>query len=250
MKSKIKRLRCGNHVAKDRSLASYIFYFESRDGLLFYKCAACKLEEAIIDERDTRIMANEKKQREDADAISLLKHNERYAYREKSQREGIWDYEVHANLIRGMLNKHLIKFPKELLQYKRALMKLDRLIISKKKEIADRNKEIRQDEIKRIEELNRPLVRCITHGQLFADKVIKAGKSKWTGIQQYKCRECMSNAHRNHYEKNKENVLIKTKNYRINNPKKIKEIRRIYKEKLNAKDKKYATIETDSSSSN
>ncbi len=107
--------------------------------------------------------------------------------------------------------------PKELLRLKRASMKLSRLI--KERVYISRT----------------PLVKCPNHGELFLKDVIKSGKIKRTGEQQYKCKVCMSKFHKKHYQDNKEKVLGNNSQYRKNNPDKIKELWKNYKEKLNGK---------------
>ena len=66
---------------------------------------------------------------------------------------------------------------------------------------------------------------CTVHGELDETKVIKSGKSKM-GLQFYKCKECMKFFHRNHYERNKEKVLLKIKERRDADPIKHKEMKR------------------------
>lgn len=181
---------------------------------------------------------------------------EKEAYREKSRREEIWDDTVKNELAKGIKlkgrQKYLYKeaIPKEVLQLKRAQMKLEILIkqigdnIKKESESqlseSERNRKKEENEIAR---LNRPLVDCMHHGLLYLKDVIKGGKSRWTGEQRYKCRQCMSDLHRKYYGRKKEYVLLKCANYRANNAEKVKESKQKYWRKKNGKNKEHEGIE-------
>ncbi len=71
--------------------------------------------------------------------------------------------------------------------------------------------------------------KCIKHGALTIDKIIKSGVK--SGIQQYKCKQCMKESHVRYYEKNKEYVANKTKAYKKANMEKYKELNKRYAEK-------------------
>lgn len=66
--------------------------------------------------------------------------------------------------------------------------------------------------------------KCIAHGDLTEDQVIKSGKHK-LGHQQYKCRQCMKEYHRSHYINHKEKVLQKCKDRKLAAPEKYKKIK-------------------------
>lgn len=225
-KVKKRKLNCGVHPRKDRAWENYYLSYTSSDGIEFYYCIECKKQQNREDERWQRIKDNEKRQREQSDELFYKKMVERQAYREKSRREQIWDDEVNKELMKGMKQKHLIEFPKEMLQLKRATMKLSRLIKHIKKINIDKlKKELKEEQIILIK-LNTPLIKCQKHGELFLKDVIKSGKSKWTGEQLYKCRECMSNIKKKHYINNKDLVLKKNAEYRVKNPEVVKDNRR------------------------
>lgn len=71
--------------------------------------------------------------------------------------------------------------------------------------------------------------RCIKHGDLTQDKVIKSGISK--GAQKYKCRACMKDFHHNHYERNREDIHEKSRLYKSKHREKFRELNRKYKRK-------------------
>lgn len=55
---------------------------------------------------------------------------------------------------------------------------------------------------------------CKHHGQLNQEDIIKSGVSN--GKQQYKCKLCMKVLHRKNYEKNKDSILKKAREYKKN----------------------------------
>lgn len=62
---------------------------------------------------------------------------------------------------------------------------------------------------------------CYKHPQaLTIEHYIKSGKRK-DGTQAYKCKYCVKELHRSHYERNKEKVLSKCAEYRTENPEKL-----------------------------
>ncbi len=61
----------------------------------------------------------------------------------------------------------------------------------------------------------KPVINCPYHGKLFVYKnqVVKAGKDK-TGLQKYKCRQCLKMFRDIHYQNNKEKIRAKQKIYK------------------------------------
>jgi hypothetical protein len=117
------------------------------------------------------------------------------------------DYVKHCLRV-GKNGLKMKEIPQSLIEAKRALVKLKNLQ----------------------EKLERPLKVCIRHGDLYQPDVIKSGKHP-NGEQNYKCRWCMKVMHKKHYELNKAKVLAAHTDYRKRKPEKIKEMRKIYKEK-------------------
>jgi hypothetical protein len=249
-KPKKRRMKCRAHKAKNRSWDDYYFAYKNNEGVHIYLCIECKETNEKELERLERINENRRIQIEESYKIYLEKFNIKLEKRQRSQKEDLWDFVVRDELTKGMGLKGDKKYlfwesiPKEVLQLKRAGMKLDRLI--KKIQDAPRDK-IRQEQEKReeeerkrqeaIEEANRTLVLCGKHGPLPLPNVIKSGKTKETGRQRYKCRQCMSDLHRNYYLKRKEYVLKKHAEYRGKNAERVKEIKSKSRRKCNAKDK-------------
>ena len=58
---------------------------------------------------------------------------------------------------------------------------------------------------------------CAKHGVLTKDDLIKKGKTK-AGTPQYRCRMCMKDLHDKYYEINRDIILNKQNQYRIDNP--------------------------------
>jgi len=128
----------------------------------------------------------------------------------KKEKENLTDYYILRTFVSG--NKHALpmnEYPKELVDAKRAVLQLKRAA----------------------KKANEPIKRCISHGDLYKEDVIKSGTTK-AGSQQFKCRHCMKEAHRKHYELNKAKLKIKYAQYRKENPEKIKEIRKKYWKKI------------------
>jgi hypothetical protein len=119
----------------------------------------------------------------------------------KDEKENLTDYYIRRLFVLGKGHKlHMLEYPKELVDAKRAVLQLKRY----------------QEDLKKV------LKTCEIHGKLYSKDLIKSGKTP-AGTQQYKCKECMKILHRNHFQKNKEKVCLKTKLYRINNPDKVKQ---------------------------
>ncbi len=74
---------------------------------------------------------------------------------------------------------------------------------------------------------------CKMHGELDFSKVIKA-KVTVKGEQRYRCKLCMQELHKPHYEKNREKVLTAHATYRNQDPKKYQEIKNASKRKMYA----------------
>ena len=115
------------------------------------------------------------------------------------EKEEVTDLYVATVLRSG---KHAIKgdIPKELIEVKRAVIRLKRAVKDAKK----------------------PLKVCGRHGDLFKDDLIKSGVKR-NGEQQYKCKKCMADYHKQHYELNKLSVKLKHQKYRTENREKVKE---------------------------
>src|SRR3990167_3054168 len=131
-------------------------------------------------------------------------------------------------------------------------MKLSRLIENiksapkrKLKEEEELKYRQEQEEIRRVaeelEKANTPIKKCMKHGNLFLPDVIKSGINRWTGGQAYKCRHCMKDFHKKHYENNREKVLSACEKYKKENPEKYRETKNKSKRKMyeikNYKDK-------------
>jgi hypothetical protein len=120
-------------------------------------------------------------------------------------KEDISDYYVRWILSKEGKGKKLkmYEYPQSLVDAKRAVIQLKRL---KKK-------------------MEEPLKKCVHHGDLYQEDVIKSGKKK-NGDQIYKCKHCMADFHKSHYELNKIKVKMAQAVYRENNKEKYLEIKR------------------------
>lgn len=68
---------------------------------------------------------------------------------------------------------------------------------------------------------------CVKHGKLNISQVIKAGKKN--DIQTYKCSECYKTIRKNHYQKNKDKIYIKTREWKERNKARFNELNKNYK---------------------
>lgn len=137
--------------------------------------------------------------------------------REKEKQEAkdkLLDTYVLKELLKGTKGVKREKVPKALIEMKRAQLLLNK-IIKKKTD---------------------PIIECPTHGDLYLKDVIKSGKSRYTGIQSYKCRQCHKKIKQDYYKRNKEYVLAKCQEYRNKNPEKVQEIKNASKRKMFALD--------------
>ena len=146
-------------------------------------------------------------------------HCRRRVEENKLYNKKVW--EVHKReltdyyLRKVLSNNFKIRFdlvPQELIDAKRAIIQLKRMV----------------------EKYEEPFMRCSSHGALYKDDVIKAGVTY--GKQRYKCRECMKELHKNHYELNKLKVQLKHKEYK---EKDIEKWRNIKKESFKRNKHKY-----------
>jgi hypothetical protein len=134
-------------------------------------------------------------------------HCEQVKLRNKKERQSFWlrekeeisDKYVETTLRSGR-NAIKTEIPRELIEAKRAVIQVKRLV-------------------KKMEE---PILKCAKHGNCFKDDVIKSGKSQWTGEQKYKCRKCMKDLHKAHYELHKTEVLLKNRKRKQENPEKVR----------------------------
>jgi hypothetical protein len=74
---------------------------------------------------------------------------------------------------------------------------------------------------------------CEKHGALTINQVNKNGKDS-VGIQLYKCKQCKAGFYRQHYLKNKEEILKKTTEWRLKNPERKRELNRLWSKKQRA----------------
>ncbi len=74
------------------------------------------------------------------------------------------------------------------------------------------------------------LKKCRVHGDIGTDDIVKGGKRK--GIQSYRCKKCLSDSHRKHYEKNREKVRKSHDEYRKKDPVKFQEMKNASKRKM------------------
>lgn len=254
-KKKVRKLECGKH-STDRDISFY--YLDTRYNHLktveWWNCQTCEDEAQESDRRYEKQMAKEKEDQRIKIEKEDKKHYAYWAARRKSEEENIWDFIVENELLKGIKDKHIFrgKFPKELIRLKRAAMKFERLIKSVKQVRIDKieqEKEKIKKEQEEIDILKRPLMECRKHGNLFIVDVIKGGKSRWTGEQRFKCRQCMKELHKDYYKRKKDYVLNKHAQYRANNPERVKEIKSKSWRKCNGRNKDNATIERESSTS-
>jgi ribosomal protein S21 len=129
---------------------------------------------------------------------NVKNHNKYERQKElETEKKNLTDYYLRKKLSRGSkLKSHEI--PQPLVEVQRVAMQISRLK----------------------EKMEAPLKKCNAHGKLYIDDVIKSGISK-AGTQQYKCRKCMKEMHKRHYEMNKLLVKGKHKKYRDENKEKI-----------------------------
>lgn len=92
-----------------------------------------------------------------------------------------------------------------------------------------------------LERKHKSAVNCPTHGNLYRHEMIKAGHNK-IGEQRYKCKLCMQQLHKRHYDNNKQKVLAKQKEYRLANPEKVKESKIKSRRKCNANNTKHENV--------
>jgi hypothetical protein len=80
--------------------------------------------------------------------------------------------------------------------------------------------------------INKQIVKiCHKHGALTIEQVNKNGKDK-IGIQLYKCKKCKADSYFNHYLKHKDQIYEKTKEWRLKNPERKRELNRIWAAKF------------------
>lgn len=147
-------------------------------------------------------------------------HCEQVKLRNKKERQSFWLREKEeisdkyvATTLKSGKNAIKSEIPQSLIEAKRAVIQIQRLT-------------------KKMEE---PILKCAKHGNCFKEDVIKSGKSQWTGEQKYKCRNCMKDLHKTHYELHKTEILIKNQKRRKENPEKVR------LQKLNSRLKKQLT---------
>ena len=229
--NKIKKMKCYYHE-DNRDISEYVFWCtdtrrhaRKKQDIDLWECKKCKEHHKRQIDRENRIREHNEKQYQESRKRYNIRYEKKLEKLEKSRKENIWDDEVRHELSIGLkLNSdqrylYKEKIPKQVLQLKRATMRLERLI----KNIKENHKTKKELEKEAIKKLKRPLVECRKHGALFLKDVIKGGKSRWTGEQRYKCRQCMSDLHRDYYRRRKDYVLMKHAEYRKNFPEKRKE---------------------------
>lgn len=139
----------------------------------------------------------------------------------QKHKDNLTDWYVRTLLTKGKGFKlHRMEYPQELVEAKRASIKLKRAV----------------------DKQNRPMKKCVTHGALYKDDVIKAGKNR-SGEQCYKCKMCMKELHKKHYELNKTKVSLKHKEYRENNRDKRRETKRLSRIRNDTPKQRQATRE-------
>lgn len=79
-------------------------------------------------------------------------------------------------------------------------------------------------------ELNKILKTCKKHGELKMNQLNKSGIVH--NEQQYKCKQCQREYHKNHYKYHKEKVIAKHAEYNKKYPEKRKEIRKKWFNKI------------------
>ncbi len=144
------------------------------------------------------------------DAKPILKciHCEQVKLKNKKERQSFWlrekeeisDKYVKATLRSGRNALKESEIPPILIEAKRAVIQVKRLA----------------------KKMDEPILECKKHGKCYSDDVIKKGKSRWTGEQGYRCRKCMKELHKAHYELNKTEVLLKNQKRRKADPEKVR----------------------------
>lgn len=122
----------------------------------------------------------------------------------KKEKENLTDYYIRRTFVAGQ--KYSIpmhEYPDSLVEAKRASLLLKR----------------------KTKKLMEPIKKCIHHGKLYIKDIIKSGISK-SGAQQYKCKHCMQEMHKKHYELNKLKIRLTHQKYRAENKEKVKETKR------------------------
>jgi hypothetical protein len=122
----------------------------------------------------------------------------------KNEKENVTDKYVKHSLRVGKNGLKTKNIPEVLIEAKRAVIQL--------KQLTDK--------------LNEPIKECSTHGKLYKDDVIKSGKSRSSNEQLYRCKFCMKEMHKKHYQLNKAKILASHHDYRKNNKEKHKQIKR------------------------
>ncbi len=72
---------------------------------------------------------------------------------------------------------------------------------------------------------------CKKHKNNDPNLFIKAGLNK-SGTQRYKCKLCQQKLRKNNYQKNKDKIKLKNKNWKLTNPERAKELNKRYKRKI------------------
>lgn len=199
MLNKIRIKPCPRHSWHSFIMApnpDYYTSYETKFGTTIFMCKDCH-------ERITRNLAYGKE---------LLK--ERREKEKQEAKDKLLDTYVIKELLKGTKGVKRDKIPKALIEMKRTQLLLNK-VIKKKTD---------------------PIIECPTHGDLYLKDVIKAGKSRYTGIQNYKCRVCHQQIKKEYYKRNKEYVLAKCQEYKNKNPEKIREIKNASKRKMFAID--------------
>jgi hypothetical protein len=139
--------------------------------------------------------------------ICIEKKEERRKKRQTDwqyEKDNLTDYYILRTFVAG--NKYALPmsdYPKELINAKRASLLLKR-------------------ETNRLDE---PIKKCAYHGKLYEEDVVKAGKTK-AGTTKYRCKKCLSDSHKKHYELHRLNIRLKQQQYKNENREKVKEIKR------------------------
>ena len=128
-----RRKACERHSATDRGWEHYEKSWVSELGNEWYVCSECKQIEDLEVEQRIRIWEQSEEMKAQSEWSRYWKeHYEKIKIDSKRKKEELWDCEVTSILLKGMMHKHLINFPKEFLQLKRASIKLQRLITATK----------------------------------------------------------------------------------------------------------------------
>jgi len=137
------------------------------------------------------------------------------------EKEELTDYYIRRTFVTGTKNAlEMSEYPQELVDAKRAAIQLKRAT-----KLA-----------------SEPLKKCAKHGNLYRDDVIKSGKSRWTGEVQWKCRQCMKEMHKKHYELHKVKVKLKHADYRDKNRNKLAITKRLSRDRNRLKYMRSTTI--------